>query len=242
MLKAVSYGLLFAAPVTLLAFVVRQKFLPVIELDEAAIRGATDFTREHPTFRQALIVWQEMTQPKWPYIVATIICIVMWRKHHLKTRAIWAFLTMMVAWNLQLVLKEIVHRARPLVSDPVSHAPGWSFPSGHAANAAATATILTLLVWPVLTQRAKPVVVSSAVVYSVITALDRVFLGVHFPSDVVAGVLFGAGLGVASYLGYLGWNPATEDAPPPPEGTAGPEPDKLNPLPPEESDDPEEER
>ena len=37
--------------------------------------------------------------------------------------------------------------------------------------------------------------------------LDRVFLGVHFPSDVTVGVLTGVGLAVASYAGYSGWNP-----------------------------------
>ena len=37
--------------------------------------------------------------------------------------------------------------------------------------------------------------------------------------------------------GYVGWNPGHQHVPPPPEGTAGPEPHELNPLPPEESDD-----
>lgn len=235
LLKATAFGLLFAAPITALAFVVRQKLLPVIELDEAAIRAATDFTRAHPLVHDALVVWQEMTQPKWVYIVATVPCIVMWRKHGMKTRALWAFVTMMVAWNLQLLLKAVVQRARPIVSDPVSHAPGWSFPSGHAANAAAIATIVTLLVWPALTRRGRVATVVGATAFTVMTALDRVFLGVHFPSDVLAGVLFGVGLGVASYLGYLGWNPVVANEPPPPEGTAGPESDELNPLPPEPS-------
>jgi undecaprenyl-diphosphatase len=144
---------------------------------------------------------------------------------------------MMVAWALQLGIKEVVRRARPIVPDPVSHAPGYSFPSGHAANAAAVATILTLLVWPVISPRARRWVTACAVAFALITALDRVFLGVHFPSDVVGGLIFGVGLGVASYIGYLGWRPGTEHVPPPPEGTAGPESRDLNPLPPDEGED-----
>ncbi|ADU49920.1 phosphatase PAP2 family protein [Intrasporangium calvum] len=237
MLKAVGYGLLFAAPVTFLAFVVQQKVTPVLDIDEAAIAEATEVTRTNEVLRELLVMWQEATQPKWVYIAGTLVCLWIWRRHHLKTRALWAFVTMMVAWNLQLVLKEVVRRARPIVSDPIEQAPGYSFPSGHAANAAAAATILTLLVWPVLSERAKPWVTGAAVAFALITGLDRVFLGVHYPSDVTAGLLLGVGLGIASYVGYLGWNPASQDAPLPPEGTAGPEPHSLNPQPPEESDD-----
>jgi undecaprenyl-diphosphatase len=224
MLKAAGFGLAFAAPVTVLAFVVREKFLPVIEIDQAAIRAATDFTREHPAFRTALIVWQEITQPKWLYIVASGVCLWVWRAKGLATRAAWAFVTMMIAWNLQLLLKLVVQRARPVVSDPVSHAPGYSFPSGHAANAAAVATIMVLLLWPLLSRRGRVVAVVLGALLAILTALDRVFLGVHFPSDVVAGLLFGAGLGIASYVGYLGWNPRSANDELPPEGAVGPEP------------------
>lgn len=223
LLKAVGYGLTFAVPVTVLAFVVRQKFLPVIELDEAAIRAATDFTRDHDGFFTALVAWQEMTQPKWPYIIASLVCFLVWRKGTYKTRALWAFVTMMAAWNLQLLLKEVVQRARPIVSDPVSHAPGYSFPSGHAANAAATAAVMVLLLWPMLSRRGRVIAVVLGTLYSVVTALDRVYLGVHFPSDVTAGLVFGLGLAVASYMGYLGWNPVNPNADLPPEGAAGPE-------------------
>jgi undecaprenyl-diphosphatase len=41
----------------------------------------------------------------------------------------------------------------------------------------------------------------------VLTALDRPFLGVHYPSDVTVGALTGVGLVLASYAGYAGWNP-----------------------------------
>lgn len=227
LLKAVGFGLAFAVPVTALAFVVREKFLPVIELDERLIVAATDITRDNPGLRSFLVVWQEATQPKWVYIVASGVCFLVWRRHReLTTRAAWAFITMMVAWNLQLVLKAVVQRARPVVSDPVSHAPGYSFPSGHAANAAAVATVMILFLWPLLSPVARRWVTGGLAAFAVVTAADRVFLGVHFPSDVLAGLLFGVGLGTASYVGYLGWNPQRPDDSLPPEGKAGPEPSK----------------
>ena len=225
MLKAVGYGLLFAVPVTALAFVVREKFRPVIELDERLIIAATDITRDNPWLRTALLWWQEGTQPRVLYALATIVCVVVWRRYGLRSRALWAFATMMVAWALQLVLKEVVQRARPVVSDPVSHAPGYSFPSGHVANAATVATVLVLLLWPILSPAGRGWLVGGLSLLVLVTCLDRVFLGVHYPSDALAGVLFGVGLGTASYLGYLGWNPGPDDSPPP-EGEVGPESSK----------------
>jgi undecaprenyl-diphosphatase len=67
----------------------------------------------------------------------------------------------------------------PLVTIPHSH----SFPSGHTATAAAGATVLSFLV-----PRAAPlfVVLAAAIAYS------RLYVGVHFPLDVVGGALIGA--------------------------------------------------
>ncbi|GAA3693150.1 hypothetical protein GCM10022399_06930 [Terrabacter ginsenosidimutans] len=227
LLKAVGFGLAFAIPVTVLAFVVREKFLPVIELDERLIIAATDITRDNPWLKTALLVWQEATQPVWVYIVSSAVCLILWRRHReLATRCLWAFITLMVSWNLQLDLKAIVRRARPVVSDPVSHAPGYSFPSGHVACAAAIATTMTLLLWPVLSPVARRWLMAGLTAYVLLTALDRVFLGVHYPSDVLAGIIFGVGLGTASYAGYIGWNPKRPDDSPPPEGDAGPESSK----------------
>ena len=60
------------------------------------------------------------------------------------------------------------------------------------------------------------------VVTVAVTALDRVLLGVHFPSDVAAGVLLGSGLALASYAGYRGWHPVHPAAHPGHTGLPGP--------------------
>jgi undecaprenyl-diphosphatase len=53
--------------------------------------------------------------------------------------------------------------------------------------------------------------VAAAALVAVLTCLDRVFLGVHYPSDVTAGLILGVGLVLASYAGYLDWNPPTDE-------------------------------
>lgn len=205
--RAIVAGALVGVVVTMLAFLVRQQFDPLIRADEAAIRAATSTVRGRSAVISALITWQEITQPLNGYLVASAVCLWAWLAKGLRTRAWWAFLTMMVGWSLALGLKYLVQRARPIVDEPISHSPGWSFPSGHAANAAITSIALVVLLWPLLGATARRVAVILAALYITTVALDRVFLGVHFPSDVTGGVLLGAGLVGASYLGYRGWSP-----------------------------------
>jgi undecaprenyl-diphosphatase len=210
--RAVGLGVGVAVVVTLIAFLVRSRFDPVLSLDERAIRAATDVTRAHSGLRRALIAWQEAFQPLWVYLVATAVCLWVWLRKGLRSRAWWAFATMMVGWNLALDIKYLVRRARPVVEDAVSHSPGYSFPSGHAANAAIAATALVVLLWPVVESRAgRTVLVAVAALAAVLTCLDRVYLGVHFPSDVTAGLFLGVGLVLSSYVGYLDWNPPSSE-------------------------------
>lgn len=209
LLPAVGYAVAAAIPVTALALLVRERVDVVINLDNAAILAATDITRSHPRLLTALLVWQEALQPRWVYLVGTGVAVWIWWRSRLTSRAIWGFVTMMMAWNIALDLKYVVQRTRPVVEHAVSHAPGYSFPSGHAANAAAAATAVSVMVWPLLrTGSLKALSSGLAAGVVVLTALDRVFLGVHFPSDVVAGILLGSGLALASYAGYRGWRPS----------------------------------
>jgi len=201
--------------VSAVALLVRERFAPLIHADDAAIRAATGVTRVHPALLTALLDWQWLFQPTRVYLVATLVCLWTLLGKGLRGRSWWAFLTMMLGWSVALTVKYVVRRARPLVEDPVSHAPGYSFPSGHVANAAVAATALTLLLWPLLRSRtARTVAVAAGVVVVGLTGLDRVFLGVHFPSDAVGGVLIGGGLVLASYAGYVGWNPPTDTSRP----------------------------
>jgi len=206
--KAAGYACVVALLVTTLAYLVRTNFDPLIRLDEDTIAAATGYTRDHPGLRDALLVWEELSRPVTDYLVIALpVCLWVWRRRQLTTRAWWAFLTMMAGWAMALGLKYLVQRARPVVADPVSQAPGYSFPSGHTSNAAIIATTLVLLLWPLLGPRARRLAVALAALWLVVTCVDRVMLGVHYPTDVVGGVLLGCGLVLASYAGYLGWTP-----------------------------------
>jgi undecaprenyl-diphosphatase len=204
---------LFAVPVLLLGSAARQKFDPLIRFDDAVIRWSTGVTRSAGA-AGLLITLQEVSRPFVLYILASAVGLWAWFARGLRNRALWAFVTMMVAWPIGLLAKHLVQRARPVVDEPLSHSPGYSFPSGHAFNVAVVATVLVLLLWPILSGPARRVATALAVLVAVVVGVDRMFLGVHFPSDVAAGWILGAGITFSSWLGFIGRTSATSSSGP----------------------------
>jgi membrane-associated phospholipid phosphatase len=198
----------FALPVLLLGFAVRQQFDPLIDADEAAIRAATDFAVSHGLV-SALTVLQDISRPIFVYLVATIVAVWAWVARKLRSRALWAFVTMMAGWGIGGISKLIVQRARPVVDDSVPHAQGYSFPSGHALNITVAASVMVFLLWPLLSTAGRRLAVALAVVVVVLVGLDRIFIGAHFPSDVVAGFILGLGIVFSSWIGFIGKTAAT---------------------------------
>ncbi|WP_226343832.1 phosphatase PAP2 family protein [Agilicoccus flavus] len=204
----VGRGLLAAAltvlPVGALAGVVKAQVGPLVPLDRAAILAATDVTRTHPGLLSALVAWQEVFLPGYVYLMTVPVLVFAWRRG-LRSRTLWALPTMLVGWNLGLDVKLLVRRARPEYADPISAAPGWSFPSGHVFNMTMACVCCLVLLWPLLRRPAARVAACAvAGVLVVVTMLDRVFLGVHYPSDTVGGVLLAFALAFSSWVGYAG--------------------------------------
>lgn len=98
------------------------------------------------------------------------------------------------------VVKVLVERQRPPAEDALTQASGFSFPSGHAATAVAVYAVLALVLGRRCCDRTRIVlaVVGGLVVLAI--GASRVYLGVHYPTDVVAGWLTGATLALASWL------------------------------------------
>lgn len=90
-------------------------------------------------------------------------------------------------------IKAIVARPRPTVTDHLVTVHDLSFPSGHSANSAIVYLTLAGLIAQITPWRAaRRLVTALAVLLVVAIGCSRVYLGVHWPSDVIAGWSFGA--------------------------------------------------
>jgi len=98
------------------------------------------------------------------------------------------------------IVKRFVARTRPEILEPILVETGFSFPSGHAANAMIAYGIVAIVVGRTGLRRgtrlALQVVLGSVIA---LVGLSRVWLGVHHPSDVIAGWVLGA-VAVCAYV------------------------------------------
>jgi undecaprenyl-diphosphatase len=88
----------------------------------------------------------------------------------------------------------VFHRARPGLFDPLAHAIGFSFPSGHSAlSAAFFGSLAGLAAASSRRRREAAGHLAAGVVMVFLVGFSRVALGVHWPSDVLAGWAVGFG-------------------------------------------------
>jgi undecaprenyl-diphosphatase len=111
------------------------------------------------------------------------------RHKHSALLLVFAALGSLVLNNL---LKAGFSRPRPEVVTWATHASFYSFPSGHAMSATVVySTVAYLAARLQRTHAARIAVMTTALVLILLICVSRLYLGVHFPSDVIAGVTIG---------------------------------------------------
>src|SRR5439155_26788728 len=109
-----------------------------------------------------------------------------------RTKSVFYFMTLVVLGQVVVtnVTKLLVNRPRPDIHRLTGFS-GASFPSGHAAVAAATFAAVAFLVGRGRSQRVKAFLAAGAAAIAVGVATTRVLLGVHWLTDVLAGLAIG---------------------------------------------------
>jgi undecaprenyl-diphosphatase len=197
----------FAMSSVVLLVLVSISWAPLMSLDQSVANTTHGWAVDEPgvthTFRILTDwVWDPVTMR---LLAAAAAIWLVWR-HREWWLALWLAVTCATGTALQQGLKAAVGRERPAWPDPVDSAHYAAYPSGHAMTAV---VVLGLLVWLLHLYGAGRAVVRAAVVVSVVSVvgvgLTRIWLGVHWASDVLAGWLLG-GLTIAlAVLAYEKW-------------------------------------
>jgi membrane-associated phospholipid phosphatase len=159
----------------------------VLSLDEDAIRATSELRWEPAT---AILTLLSAWWVKGPLLVAAGFCADLRCKRAFPLVALAAAVSFFVASGLNALIKDLVDRSRPPLSMDLDALVGLpaspSFPSGHAMSAFAVAAAIA-----VLAPRTRWAVLGVAATI----AFSRVYLGVHFWIDVLAGAALGIAIG-----------------------------------------------
>lgn len=169
-------------------------------MDWSLLHSLNDFMAGHDGIEDPLLFYVEISEALFLSTLVVVFLLARGAAHAAWRRAsVAAALSAGVALAIGKVIAEIVDRSRPFVVDPNGvhlfspHAPDPGFPSDHAtaAFAIAVAILLRKGSWGVF-----------ALAAAAVLSIGRVALGVHFPSDVLAGAALGSLAAIA-----LGWRP-----------------------------------
>jgi membrane-associated phospholipid phosphatase len=176
---------LLLGPFTALTTMVVLTAPGVFSVDADVAGGLHGFALDRPALATALQVIGVITLPDTFRVGALVWAVLLWRRGHRRV-AVWLLVTMTVGGVLGVLLKQVFARSRPEWPEAITVASGYSYPSGHALNSMLAAGCAIVL----LDQMAGPagrLVRAAAAGLVLLVGLDRIALGVHYLTDVLAG-------------------------------------------------------
>ncbi|MGX7262971.1 phosphatase PAP2/LCP family protein [Enterococcus crotali] len=134
------------------------------------------------------------------FIISLIVSIALWRNKH-KLLAVWMSSNVLVVSAIGFLLKNVVARTRPDVAQLVEKT-SYSFPSGHSLLAMCLVCSIILSVKTIYPKKIKHyrLLKNTLIAYVLLIGLGRIYLRVHYPSDVIGGFLLSYGWVNFSYV------------------------------------------
>jgi undecaprenyl-diphosphatase len=214
LLLGAAAAAVLAVLLVLLAAAVVSNVGWVSDVDHEVADRLHRYVLDRPTLASALGLISTLTHPNVMRLVTAATAVGLWWAGRPRI-AVWLVVTMAVGGGLDPVLKDLVARARPSFSDPVALAPGYSFPSGHALNTMLLATCVVMITHELTRGRRalRALVWLAAAALVLVTGFDRIGLGVHYVSDVLAGWGVALVTVLATTVAFERWR-RTEGLPP----------------------------
>ncbi len=170
------------------AVLVATRYAPLMSFDVSVVRawhGAVDGTRWSGFFLGVASASRTVVDA----VVLGLLAIVFLLRRRLREAA-WIVSVLIVNQAMWVLLKLLIDRPRPHIPHQIS---GFSFPSGHATGIASVMGVLMIVGWrSAASPRSRTLLGVVCVGTAALVGTDRVFLGAHYPSDVVAGWLLGS--------------------------------------------------
>ncbi len=165
-----------------------------IAFDEPVLHFAHDLAREGFDRFFVLISRIGYLWGVVPFDIALVLVLTLLRRYR---EATFAAIALGGSALLNIAAKAAFARERPSLWESIAPEHNFSFPSGHAMGSMTLAWVLVLLTWRT---RWRWPMVALMLAFVVLVGLSRVYLGVHYPSDILAGWAAASVWAVAVYL------------------------------------------
>lgn len=155
------------------------------------------YAAQTPSGVRAFSLVTELGSVAFAIAVLVVACLFLWRKGHIGYVAGFT-VSVIGAMAVSEILKRTIERARPPLEWHAVVETSYSFPSNHATIAAALYGFLAYIAWKLAPQKWRGALVALCALIILLVGFSRLYLGVHYPSDVVAGSILG---GLFAFLG-----------------------------------------
>jgi undecaprenyl-diphosphatase len=176
--------------VALLGAGVRTGFGPQLRLD-AVVSEALYVGDHRATSLNGVLAVLTAPGLSWVRFVVFLPVLVLLLRRRAWWTSAWLVTAVVLIAPLTTLLKDYFGRVRPDFAAGGARYDSLSYPSGHSSGIATLVTVGLILAWPLLAARARRVWLVVGVVLVLLVGLTRMWLGVHFLSDVVGGWALG---------------------------------------------------
>ncbi|WP_019421136.1 phosphatase PAP2 family protein [Paenibacillus sp. OSY-SE] len=194
------FGFLLLLGFGALAIAINRQPLNPFDLNIAAFVQSF----ESPSLTKVMELFTSIGSTKYAIIIAVLTLVFLYFVLGHRMELIFLIAVLGGSAVMNQLLKMVIHRERPIVHRLIEET-GYSFPSGHAMGAIGLYGALAFLLWRHIASRPGRIllIVSSCVMIAMI-GVSRVYLGVHYPSDIIGG-LMASGFWLALMIWVFQW-------------------------------------